>query len=341
MNYIIPFFIQQNSEKTYFAKSNYVYFSSMPCLYPMKNDKNEYVVKHLTNNDWYTDKMKSIKDIEYFSLEYLNRSLDLPDVELVLDSIFFSPTSAAKTNPLDHTILNETNKFVEEHYEDSKSKTNVYKIKKGKQGGNLVHVNDLLEDEHYLNLRKKQIDNQMRLNSSESLYYNGIIKFKDYESKIEFLNTGAAYFGIKAYKNVTTTFIDADFANIIMIISSEYIGVPASQVLDQLNRIICKKDPSKILEQCKFTHDFANRLFLEPRVRLRFNSFVDAYNVSEILKSATEFKSIICFSRPRLKYYNGYFVNSFDMMVKNSVTNLDKVLTVKSDYATRKLLKIN
>ena len=44
--------------------------------------------------------------------------------------------------------------------------------------------------------------------------------------------------------------------------------------------------------------------------------------------------------KPEIKYYNGYFVNAFDISVKNSVSNMKKILAIRSDYANKDILKI-
>ena len=44
--------------------------------------------------------------------------------------------------------------------------------------------------------------------------------------------------------------------------------------------------------------------------------------------------------KPEIKYYNGYVVNAFDISVKNSVSNMKKILAIRSDYANKDILKI-
>jgi hypothetical protein len=36
--------------------------------------------------------------------------------------------------------------------------------------------------------------------------------------------------------------------------------------------------------------------------------------------------------KPIIRYYNGHFINGYDMILKNSISNLEGVLNINSDY---------
>lgn len=341
ISHLKPFLLQTGSDKTNFSCSNYIFFNNLPCLYPRKVQDKSYEIRQLTNFDWFTEKMGTTKDIEYFSVEYLRRALDLPDLDIKIDNLYFNPKTASNIIRTDHTLIDETVKFVNENLSEQLFKGDSTKIRHGENNsGKLLTMTQLMDDEHYINLRQKQIDEQMKQNSTEYIYYSGLIKFKDYESKIRFLNTGAAYFGIKAHKNVLTTMCDADFINSLKIYSSEYLGGSPQKIVKDLNRVFESSESGIKLENSDFSHEKAYNILLENNIMIRFNSFLDTLRAKEILSNSKFLKSHVVLGKPKIKYYNGRFLSSFDMSVKNSVRNLENILEIRSDYATKKILKI-
>jgi hypothetical protein len=37
--------------------------------------------------------------------------------------------------------------------------------------------------------------------------------------------------------------------------------------------------------------------------------------------------------KPMIRYYNGYYLNGYDLLYKNTVKNLDRILNARSNYS--------
>ena len=252
----------------------------------MKNEKNELVIKHLTNIDWINENIKSTNNYKDFTIEYLKRALNLDDAELKFDSMYFYPKSIQKKIYIHHDIVNETVDFVSENVEDSLQESK-FKKEKNKNKGDRLSLSEILEDEHFINLRKKQIDDQILSNLKENIYFNGLIKLNSYEKKLNFLNTGAAFFGVKIFKNVNSKILDADFVNLIKINNNIPGDINPEEILTIFRNYFSTLNPELGFEMASFNH---NKVINTPKksIIIRMNSFLECLKITNFLRDKKE-----------------------------------------------------
>ena len=225
----------------------------------------------------------------------------------------------------------------------------------------------ILNNEKFHKIKELDIDKSIKKQITADGYLSGFIEFNDYNEKVKFLKSPIRLFGLHILKNIAN-FYDADFCNVIEIkLNSRKIKdvnlVSNSQNFannyDYKNKINLNEEnntdyPINIIlnainNQLIGRGITADHLLIQPEyiipymkpkvvtknesLLIRTNSFRDTYNLLKTFKLrpiSNLLKADIYF--PHITYYNSYFLNAFDLILKNTLTDFNGLLSVKADY---------
>jgi hypothetical protein len=265
----------------------------MPYLYPVKDNKGQIILKHLTNFDWANEKIKHLTKMDQFANDYLKRALEgiNKDIKIEFTGLYFYPQDIQKDNYVDHYMVDEAIDFVNMNYQDNFTIKGTTRVKGGKKISNdkSISLKDMLEDEHYVTLKQREIDVQIYRNSKENIYFNGFVHFNTYEEKVEFLNSGACWFGLNVNMNTFCKFYDADFTNTVKLGIIPMTAAKMENILNNINRVLNYNDSGIEMELPEYIDKTIPRDKLwTPSVLLRFNSFDEAYRAYNIVKAKAE-----------------------------------------------------
>jgi hypothetical protein len=148
----------------------------------------------------------------------------------------------------------------------------------------------------YIQLRKNEIEKEIKNRLKDSILCNGIIKFNSYQEKKEFLNSGAGTFGVHLQgKNVR--FTDADFCNVIEL--SNFVNtLNLNGIKDLINiRFKLKNADFLNLEIPNYVNDVydsSSKILDDPsqKIYIRFNSFSEAYKAIELFNETEPLKKV-------------------------------------------------
>jgi hypothetical protein len=254
----------------------------MPYLYPIKDNKGQIVIKHLTNFDWMSQKTSVVHKMENFSNCYLKRSLQdtTNDIDVQITGLYFYPGKDRSTSYQDHYVIDESIDFVNTNYHDmfnrSGGSNTKIKGKKASRNEKSISLKDIIEDPHYITLKKREIDVQIKYYSNENIYFTGFIEFKSYEEKLKFLNTGVYWFGLNVHRTNFVRFNDADFMNVLKISNPLWLNRDSRLVLKDLNRMIGNSGLELQLPEY-FDKTIPRDKIWDKQLWLRFNSFDESY----------------------------------------------------------------
>ena len=250
--------LQENfSTKTSFVESNYVMFKQLPLITRNLTKFQKYVYRQLIYEDISRcTEFKEIEEIlnEEYALEELKQQLskygEVEGVELFNFNKGEISSMIARANP--KPTKDEMEGFEKMMQRVAGEETRTAKNSEDEFEDVLrVHRHDMLRKlqynatksnvdiaKGYLDLTEQQREEiaasifkkgkQMK-NLNKGIFINGLFRFKDYESKLQFMLSSAYKFGMKFYdqqKNIH--FADADFANTLSIQSSQFDNQPLS-----------------------------------------------------------------------------------------------------------------
>lgn len=118
------------------------------------------------------------------------------------------------------------------------------------------------------------------------------IKFKDYESKLQMMDTALFLFGMKLYRqDKSIEFFDADFSNTITVNSPMFAQKTLYDCMCIINEALTLSGFSgELLEvgELKDIHDFdMQKIVVRKKISCRFNSFSQALEAFNCLQKAT------------------------------------------------------
>jgi hypothetical protein len=253
----------------------------MPYLYPVKDGKGQIVVKHLTNFDMINQKILQAQKTENFSIAYLKRSLQdiSKSFKVEISGTYFYPR-VKKNNYVDHYYIDEAVDFVNLNTKPIPAKS--------KKNDKNISLKEILEDQHYITLKQRELDIQIMNNSRENLYISGFIHFKSYDEKLKFLNSAPCWFGLNIIKNQFVKFYDADLMNIIQLSDNRFLKQETNYLLKDFNRILGHKNSGIELECSEYTDKTIPRdKIWDKKVWLRFNSFEETYKALHLIITKT------------------------------------------------------
>lgn len=224
-----PLLIQNNFNQTKFDRSNYIYFTNMPCLFPIleqtsKGEQN-ILLKHITNEILLLNNMKiSDENILEFNKEFLFNSLDNnyfnPEIEIsklysrvtekskkYSENLDFSMAKKAKSN-LDNFLSNEL------IYDPSF--TTKLKENKKIRGKKSASVDGVKINNYFAELKKLELDQEIMNSVIKSYFSQGFLNFNSYEEKLNFIQSTSYIFGVHIQKQ-RIEFQDADFCHFLSV----------------------------------------------------------------------------------------------------------------------------
>lgn len=287
----------QSMGKAVFSQSHYVYFYDMPFFYPVKEEgKKNVFIKVLNNEIIFRKKINLREDIYFKSFveKYLSTALKKGNSHLnfQIEIINNYSKKQASSDYYDINMINETFDFIEEVFENSRDNKikndNLQTIVSIKQGrsSNVFDYDELMERTKYKELRKNEIQRELKINLKRGILCSGFIRFDTYREKLEFLNSGAGKFGIHL-QGMKVIFQDSDFLNLL---EMNYFAKDKNlkQIMEYINFKLRVSD----IENIKFhLPNYVNDIFdlsqkvidcSEDRIFMRFNSFeetLEAYNI--------------------------------------------------------------
>mmetsp|Transcript_41745 Transcript_41745/g.48214 ORF Transcript_41745/g.48214 Transcript_41745/m.48214 type:complete len:487 (-) Transcript_41745:436-1896(-) len=242
--------LQENFDsRTKFEESNYVMFRNLPVIAKTAAKFRKYACKHVTYEDISKcDDKDEIEQLlsEELALEELIHQLEkygpVEDAELInfnKDDVTEIISRATAKPTRDE--MSSFEKMMQRAMDVGEAKGEI----DGFENVLRAHRNDLLRQfkfkatksnkdiaKEYLDLSQKEQEEiatsilrkgrQMK-NLNKGIFLHGLLKFKDYESKLKFLISPAYKFGMKFYdqpKNIH--FFDADFGNTLSVQSREF-----------------------------------------------------------------------------------------------------------------------
>lgn len=315
---------QRNSKATKFDFSNYVFFYGLPLFYPVEDkDTKKVMIKHLNNEILLKNEMIKLQSLKKFSEKYLTRALEeglchssklegeLSTRRNIKVQIMNSFSFLNKENDYyDFNLVNESMDFVNEMFESTEesrdpsmrkiSKYRTYNRSKIQDldENDLFYMDKLISNTRYLELRKAEVEGELKKNINNSIYWNGLLLFNNYEEKKHFLKSGAGIFGVHL-QGKCVRFFDADFCNILMFRAADDIQ------LDELKRAIniyftIKEQKHLLLDSPDYFNEITkmtvnqNSSNFTNKVFIRFNSFLNALKAYEILNEVS-IKSLVSF----------------------------------------------
>jgi hypothetical protein len=362
-----PLLLQKNTNLTNFDFSNYVYFTSMPFFYPIQDrESGKTTIKHLNNEIIIKNGINLSKSPEFktFVEKYLLRAVlngfnternndqyienSMKNMRVEILNCF---SAKSQTNDYyDINLVNESVDFISEVFEGTDEAKHesmerigryrtYYKTEVDESKEEIYNMNKFIENTKYLQLRKFEIEKEIKGRMKEPILCSGLIQFNNYEEKKLFLNSGAGVFGVHLQgKNVR--FMDADFCNILEI--KHYLGdMNLKDLMKFINlRLKIKNANGLMLEMPNYVNDISGVLSSQTledpdtRIYLRFNSFLNALRAYEIFKEDPLKKVIRAkLNKPIVRFYNGHFFSGLELVLKNTITDLEKILSIPSNYS--------
>lgn len=363
-----PLLLQKNSNLTNFDFSTYVYFTSMPFFYPIQDkESGKTIIKHLNNEIIIKNGINLSKSPEFKSFvekyllravlngfntenndEYTENSMKNMRVEILS---CYSPKSQVN-DYYDMNLVNESVDFINEVFENTdeakqqsmekmgKYRT-YYKTEVDESKEEIYNMTKFIENTRYLQLRKHEIEKEIKGRIKDPILCNGLIQFNNYEEKKIFLNSGAGTFGVHLQgKNVR--FMDADFCNVLEV--KHYLGDNCKNIKDLMKfinlRFKIKNENALMLEMPNYVNDISGTLSSQTlddpdcRIYIRFNSFLNALRAYQLFKEEPLKKVIRAkISKPIIRFYNGHFFSGLELVMKNTITDLEKILSIPSNYS--------
>lgn len=363
-----PLLLQKNSNLTNFDFSTYVYFTSMPFFYPIQDkESGKTIIKHLNNEIIIKNGINLSKSPEFKSFvekylfravlngfntenndEYTENSMKNMRVEILN---CYSPKSLVN-DYYDMNLVNESVDFINEVFENTDEAKHesmermgryrtYYKTEVDESKEEIYNMTKFIKNTKYLSLRKHEIEKEIKGRMKDPILCNGLIQFNNYEEKKMFLNSGAGTFGVHLQgKNVR--FMDADFCNVLEV--KHYLGDHCKNIKDLMKfinlRLKIKNENALMLEMPNYVNDISGTLSSQPlddpdcRIYIRFNSFLNALRAYQLFKEEPLKKVIRAkISKPIIRFYNGHFFSGLELVMKNTITDLEKILSIPSNYS--------
>lgn len=352
-----PLLIQKSPSFTKFDFSNYVYFSNMPFFYPVQEkDSGKIEIKQLNNEIIIKNGINLQKSTEFknFVEKYLHRAViagnenktNTSKVRVDINRMYSN--TSKHDDYYDINLINESLDFIQEVFENTEEVKdesmnrigryrNYQKSQVDETKEEIYSIDKFLENTKYLHLRKVEVEKEIRSRLKDPILCSGLIQFDNYEEKKEFLKSGAGIFGVHLQgKNVR--FMDADFCNVLEI--KHYLGdINLKDLMKYINLKFRIKNAGQLqLDLPNYLNDLSEITMQtldkpDSRIYLRFNSFLGALKAYELFKEDPLNKVIRAkINKPVIRYYNGHFFSGLELVMKNTITDLDKIVSIPSNY---------
>lgn len=181
----------------------------------------------------------------------------------------------------------------------------------------------------------------------------GLVKFKNYEDKLKFMDTALFLFGMKLHRmNGNVNFYDADFANTLTIKCPLFDNQTLEHCCDLVNHLL-RGQSNKIefeIGKLKDMHDFdLSKIIVRENkgIVLRLSSFKMAQFIQKFINrkhvmSGDEASTIQCSFKHFVPFYfDGKLATDFESLVKDKFDGLDMINEVRSDYVAQKMKEYN
>lgn len=371
MKFTEPLLIQSNPQETFFAFSNSVFYENFPLVYPLYNKKKELLLKNLTNEYVIKNGIDVRKGVKGFSKSFIQKSLaSYFKCQVETPDIYISRNDFSNIGPVNTSLYEEAMEFVDNFYNknlvNDKEYIEVLQNMSKNMNNKLNNIskihkfnsNCMFENSNIMQMRLDDINTKIKESNITKYKQRGFVKFDTYDEKIRFLQSPMRIFGLNVLDE-RVYFHDSDFINLIEIritkasFDEDGSGLDPSLYLKQRknknNRVISIQEVLNminyqlkmkgngsllIIPSYKLESSVLNReIEVGKSVYIRTNSFKDTMSIfnSLYLPPLSHFISPKI-SSPKIKYYNDYFISSFDLMLLNSIENFENVLNVESDY---------
>ena len=366
-----PLFIQKNSNKTNFSKSNLIYYDKFPLLYPFKQSKDSegnLKLTQMTNELMTRYSIDPRNNIRSFVQRLLERCITKHfNAEVQKPEIYMETDNSSESGLINTNLLNESVEFIEgfmkgdmmkdnsflESIDKLNSLTEVYKTPTFK-----VNKGDIIENEKYLSLKKLDINNVIKKSSRTLFYTKGFIEFNTYAEKIKFLHSPLKIFGLHISSN-KIDFFDADFCNLIEVklnnpsFNSKITGLDPSlslkvklnnnlqfvalqEILNLINYQIKLKDiGTDNLEQPNYNINslMPKEVEIGKKIFIRTNSFEDTLAIQRAINLPPLTNMLTPkILKPEVKFYNEHFISGIDLILRNTLESFNSCLSNNADY---------
>lgn len=362
--------IQKSPDLTKFDRSNFVYFQYMPLIYPMvnkKGSKKTLTLKQLTveqtikNN---IDYLKRNETFTSFNTKFMLKSMDPkfnPKIKIT-KILIQNKNRVNQAANIDE--VERSNDYLESFLDNDINRDPSFNKKNNKFSSykQLANSNGVEIDEDYMKMKVEEIEEKMLKDASDELYYNGFLEFPTYEEKLEFIKSYAFIFGLHVHECLAK-FMDADFLNCIKITPRKKCSLITNSKNSLINPLLNSNSQDNEKNNIISIHETLHKLNLSLKannynnmllqipeysdsnifrdyynptesVFIRWNNFSSCCNAYDIFNNDINLKEDfrVSFVSNPVSYYNEHFISGFDLVLQNTLSNFNSLLSVKSDY---------